>query len=223
MKPITTADIVLVAKDDESLVDSRHLALQLGTQHESTFKLLKDHVDDFTAFGKVRFQIGASPTSKTGQSERYALLTEDQCYLLLTYSRNTERARQLKIRLVKAFGEARRAAQVRGAEYLPAHHRLHDMISVLARGTENERFVHSNFNRLLNKVAGVESGKRSSASVAQQSMLVVAQLMAAQAIQNASNHRDGYQLAKAAVKPLQSLLEASPETITQVHVHGGGL
>lgn len=36
------------------------------------------------------------------------MLSEDQCYLLLTYSRNTVRVRSLKVALVRAFGSARR-------------------------------------------------------------------------------------------------------------------
>lgn len=94
---------------------------------------------------------------------RFALLNEDQAYLLLTYSRNTARVRVLKVRLVKAFREARLCADTRKAEYLPTYHRMHDVIHDLASGSPNEKFVHANVNKLVNKVAGVEAGQRAKA------------------------------------------------------------
>ena len=57
----------------------------------------------------MRFQ-NAKPIegSQGGRPERYALLTEQQSYLVLTYSKNTEQARQCKRNLVKAFDEAKK-------------------------------------------------------------------------------------------------------------------
>lgn len=86
-------------------VDSRLLAKQLGNQHESVMKSIKAYPADFKTFGILRFEIGE--IVGRGQPEQYALLNEDQCYLLLTYSRNTHKVRKLKINLIKAFREAR--------------------------------------------------------------------------------------------------------------------
>ena len=61
----------------EPRVDSRLLAKQMHKQHQSLFELVKDHRADFEQLGKVRFETGASPGSKTGQTERFALLNED--------------------------------------------------------------------------------------------------------------------------------------------------
>ncbi|MCP5197530.1 MAG: hypothetical protein H6974_12235 [Gammaproteobacteria bacterium] len=44
-----------------------------------------------------------------GDLSWFALLNEDQSYLLLTYTQNTAQARELKKRLVRAFSEHRRA------------------------------------------------------------------------------------------------------------------
>ena len=144
----------------EPRVDSRLLAKQMHKQHRSLFKLVKDYRADFERLGKVRFETGASPGSKTGQTERFALLNEDQSYLLLTYTRNTARTRELKVKLVKAFGEARRAAGQHQTEYLPTYHQLHDELHALAAGSVNERFVHMNVNRLINQVVGLDAGQR---------------------------------------------------------------
>lgn len=202
-KHLTT--LALTATKTEPRIDTRMLAQHLGNQHESLFKLVCTHRVDFEELGKVRFQIGASPGSRTGQTMKFALLNEDQAYLLLTYSRNTARVRELKVRLVKAFRDARIAAGTRKDEYLPTYHRLHDVIQHLASGSPNERFVHANVNRLVNKVAGVEAGRRATAPLPRQSMLTVAQAVAASALQGALDHHDGYQRVKRALNAFEAM------------------
>lgn len=199
------ATLALTATTTEARIDTRLLAEHLGSQHESLFKLVTNHQTDFEELGKVRFQIGASPGSRTGQTVKSALLNEDQAYLLLTYSRNTARVRQLKVRLVKAFREARMAADTCKAEYLPTYHQMHDVIHALASGSPNERFVHANVNKLVNKVAGVEAGQRAKAPLPQQSMLTVAQAIAANALRGAPDHRAGYQRVKQALENLETM------------------
>ena len=201
--PITDA-FALTTVQAEPRIDSRLLAKSLGTKHQSTFELLKEHRADFEELGKVRFETGASPGSKTGQTERFALLNEDQSYLLLTYSRNTARTRQLKVKLVKAFGEARRAAGQHGTEYLPSYHQLHDELHTLAAGSDHERHVHMNVNRLINKTVGLEPGQRSAASMPVQSLLTVAQAVAVKAARGAPDHRAGYQRIKIAMVALSA-------------------
>ena len=186
----------------EPRVDSRLLAKQLGIKHPNLFAMLKTHKTDFEEFGKVMFQTRPLPS---GQREKIALLNEDQAFLLPTYSRNTAKVRALKIKLVKAFAQARRAADMRQTEYLPAHHHLHDTIHVVAAGSASERHTHINFARLLNKTAGIETGQRASAPPAQQALLIVGSLLAAQALQQAKDHRDGYQRAKVALQALQGI------------------
>lgn len=99
--------IVLVHQKAEPRVDSRLIAKQLAKQHRSVYRLIADHQEDHETFGILRFEI--AEIDGRGQPERFALLNEDQCYLLLTHTRNTEQTRRLKVALVKAFGDARRA------------------------------------------------------------------------------------------------------------------
>jgi hypothetical protein len=101
----------------------------------------------------------------------------------------------------------RAASELRQLEYLPTYHQLHDQLHTLAAGSLNERHVHCNVNRLLNKVAGIEAGQRRAASLPRQSLMVVAQAVAARALQGATDHRDGYQRVKAAVEPLGAVLQ----------------
>jgi phage regulator Rha-like protein len=201
--------LVLTACNDEARLDSRLLAERLGVQHQSLFELIKAYRADFEQLGKVRFETGASVGSRTGQSVKFARLNEDQCYLLLTYNRNTQRVRQLKLQLVRAFRDARSAADLHRAEYLPGYHALHDGIQALAAGSPNERFVHQNVNKLINRAAGLAAGERSRASLPQRAMLIVAQSMAARAISGAQDHREGYQRAKTALHTLETLAQLS--------------
>ena len=132
------------------------------------------------------------------------MLNEDQSYLLLTYSLDTAHTRQLKIKLVKAFGEARRAVGQHGAEYLLSYHQLHDELHILAAGSDHERHVHMNVNRLINTVVGLEPGQRSAASMPVQSLLAVAQAVAVKAARGAPDHRAGYQRIKSAMVALSA-------------------
>lgn len=206
---IRDAAITLTVKADESRVDSRLLAQRLGVLHRSSFRLIADHRPDFEEFGKVRFETAALPGSATGQRERFALLNEDQAYLLLTYSRNTAKTRALKVKLVQAFSSARKAAELRRTDYLPSYHGLHDQVALLAGDSPHARFVHQNLNKAINRAVGIGSGQRRILPMPQQSLLVVAQSLAAKAMAGAHDHHDGYQLAKAALQRLTGLLEVT--------------
>ncbi len=192
---------------NERRADTRLLAKHLGNQHKNVFELVKNYKADFEQIGKVTFQTEALPS---GQLEKFALLNEDQAYLLLTYSRNSAKVRALKVKMVKAFAEARHAAEVRQVEYLPAYHQLHDAIKVAANGSPNERFIHMNANKALNQLAGVESGQRAGAGSLQQSLLAVGSALAAQALQNATDGHGLHKRIKAALEPLTGIL-ALPE------------
>ena len=206
--------LALVIRKDEARIDSRELARRLGNKHRPVMALIDKYRDTLANHGKVIFQKAPSSDSRTGQRERYALLNEDQAFLLLNLSRNTPRVVAMKSMLVAAFGEARRAALMRGAEYLPTYHALHQQIHALAAGSPNERFVHINLNKLVNQTAGIEAGQRSSASLPQQAMLTVAQAVAAQAMRTAPDHHVGYQQVKTA------LVELSRVTFIEGNQHG---
>ena len=189
----------------EARADSRLIAAELQNQHNSVMLLIDRYIEKFKGFGVVRFQIDKPTGSKGGRPERFALLNEDQRFFLLSLSRNTDHVVDLKAKLVKAFSEVRRAAVQHGAEYLPGYHDLHDQVHVLAAKSSNERFVHMNLNKLVNKVAGIGPGQRSGLPLRAQSLVCVAQAVAAQAMRTAHDHHDGYTKAKAALATLQSL------------------
>lgn len=192
----------LTSAKGEARVDSRLIATALGNQHKNVMELIGRYTDMLSGFGKVAFK--TEPLA-SGQHERYALLNEDQAFFLLTLSRNTARVVQLKARLVQAFSEARRLAQQHGTEYLPTYHELHDAIGLTVAQSANQRHIHANFNKLVNKATGIDSGQRPSLTQPQQSMLTVAQHIAATAVRNAPDHKTGYAAAKSALQTLTTL------------------
>ena len=199
-------NLSLTTFKNESRVDSRLLAKHLGNQHRHVIALIKKFTEPFATFGKVFFEKAPSAVSITGQRERFALLNEDQAFFLLTMSRNSDHVVDLKVKLIQAFSEARRVADQRQTEYLPTYYCLHDTVHQLAAQSANEKFVHMNLNKLVNKTAGLEAGQRPKAGLSQQAMVIVAQVVATQAMQGATDHHDGYQLAKRSLSALAAVM-----------------
>ena len=198
----SAALLSLSTNTTEPRIDSRLLAEGFGNKRRTVIALLDKYRDRFERFGKVLFKKAPLPGSRTGQSERYALLNEDQSYLLLTLSRNSETVLDLKTKLVKSFAEARRVADIRKAEYLPSFHRLSDAIHTAAAESPNAKHVHANVARLINKTVGIKAGQRALAPVPQLALMIVAQEMAATAMQSANDHHDGYLQVKQSMRAL---------------------
>jgi phage regulator Rha-like protein len=191
----------------EPRIDSRLIAGHLSIQHESVARNLTDYEADFATLGVFRFEIGKPATgSPGGRPERFWLLNEDQCYLLLTYSRNTVQVRSLKLKLVLAFREARERQTIADTHYLPGYHALHDEVMALAQvASENgslagEEVFHCNANRLVNKAAGISAGMRDKLTDGERMMVtnlhVVMRNALRAAIAAGADHREAYRRAK---------------------------
>jgi len=192
---------------EERRADTRHLAQHLGNTHKAVIALVDRYKDRFRSLGQLPFKKEVGERAQGGgNAERFALLNEDQAFCLVALSRNTERVVDLKVKMVAAFGEARRAAEVRKLEYLPANRQLHDAIKMAANGSPNERFMHINANKALNELAGIEAGMRSGAGSLQQSMLAVGCVLATKAVLEMNDGQGVQQRIKTALKPLASAL-----------------
>lgn len=207
----TTRDIKLVQKSGEMRVDSRLLAKRLNNSHLHSFELICNYQSDFEEFGSIQFGT-EKPTkgSKGGRPFRYALLNEDQSYLLLTYSRNTTEVRNLKKALLKAFKVARESKSVH-KDYLPGYHQLMETVAecIVYRAPEdsayrkNPSLAYQNINRLINKVFGVKAGERHLLPPRIRGLMITAQYIVEAAIRactaNGGDHKQAYQAAKQAV------------------------
>jgi phage regulator Rha-like protein len=200
-------DLTLTTTKTETRVDTRLMSMHLGNQHRPVMALIEKYAQSFGAFGEVLFKKTSSLDSATGQRERFALLNEDQAFFLLSLSRNSDRVVDLKVKLIKAFSEARRAADQRQGEYLPTYHQLHDVIHSLTCETSNGKFVHMNVNKLVNKAAGVDAGQRAALALPRQSLLIVAQAVAANALRGATDHHAGYERVKQSLQALAAVTQ----------------
>lgn len=207
--PTTTVPAaIILTGQDMPRVDSRLLAQHMGVKHKNSVELVEKHKADFLELGVVPFQTEKPTGPSGGRPERFALLNEEQAHLLLTYSRNTATVRALKVKLVKAFSAARKAAEQHATEYLPSYHLAHDALKGLAPDPQRQQYLHMNVNKLLNKVAGIESGKRGVAPLGSMALLTVGQMLTAQAVAGAGDHKTAYGRIKNALHSLQVLLPA---------------
>lgn len=201
--------IILHPIKHEPRVDSRILAEQLHVQHKNVLSQIGDYRGDFEEFWVVAFQTRKPPKGTAGgRPETFALLNEDQAYLLLTFSRNTAHVRKLKVELVKAFSRFRQHQQTE-ADYLPFYHELHDGVKALAElahqsgSSTPERLFHINFNRLINDAFGLESGQRQNLPGHLRAKVTAANVLAKEVLERAIadglDHKSAYQRVKQAV------------------------
>ena len=193
---------ITVIQNNEARIDSRLIAEHLGVKHPHIFEQVKNYKTDLEELGLLRFQTGKA---SGGRPEKFALLNEDQAYLLLTFSKNTKQVRALKLNLVKAFREARRAVDIRKLEYLPEYHALHEAIKAKANGSANERFMHMNANREINQLVGIQPGQRARAGTLTQSLLTLSHALAARAVEHAQEGKVQQHI-KDALQPLRGAL-----------------
>ncbi|MDM0053667.1 Rha family transcriptional regulator [Variovorax sp. J22R115] len=202
----TTPALALVAHKGEARVDSRLLATGLCNKHKNVIELIERYSDDLQRFGVLPFQTEQPPNDKGGRPQKFALLNEDQSFFLLALSRNSDHVVKLKANLVMSFKQARACQDLTANEYLPGYHQLHDRAQELAAAATNPRCFHMNLNKLVNKAVGVAAGQRSIAGATTRSLLVVANTLAAKAMEDSKDHREGYQAAKKVLDGLGQLL-----------------
>lgn len=203
-------NITLTAHKGEPRVDSRLIAEQLGNQHKASMSLVDRYAAKFRRFGVLPFQMEKPATgSAGGRPERYVLLNEDQCYYLLSLSRNTETVVDLKADLIAAFREARDRASVTDAQYLPLYHAMHAEVATLAQRAKEcgsstpEQIFHINANKALNVAMGIASGERGTLTIEQRLLLTSLQAVYRRhlhdSLERGDDHREAGRKAKNAV------------------------
>lgn len=102
------ADIQVITKDDTLVVDSRLIAQELGIEHATFMRTIRKYLFEIQEFGHLRFE-NETVTNSVGarNSSIFCYLNEDQATYAMTLSRNTDRVRQCKRNLVKAFSKAK--------------------------------------------------------------------------------------------------------------------
>lgn len=102
-----TNEILTFTPDGTPVIDTVTIAEGVNIEHKAVIQLVRKYESDFNAFGRVTFETRPFETAGGTQKREIALLNEDQAMLLFTYLKNTEIARSLKVRVVKAFRDCR--------------------------------------------------------------------------------------------------------------------
>ncbi len=100
-------ELITFTEDGTPVIDTVTIAKGVNVEHRAVIQLVRKYESDFNAFGRVTFEMRPFETAGGTQKREVALLNEDQATLLFTYLKNSEIARSLKIRVVKAFRDCR--------------------------------------------------------------------------------------------------------------------
>jgi len=202
-------EISLNLISNEYRVDSRLLAPELNHRHRTILENIDKYKNHFEDIGLLPFETEARSEGQHGGGDvRYFLLNEDQCYFLLTLMRNNEKIVQSKLKLVKAFRDARKQLAERDIARLDGKQvrRLEtDAIKHLveyakASGRSRPEMYYSNITKMTNKALGIESGQRASMDARQLQLLKLAETMVEIAIRDGLkaelHYKDVYRLCK---------------------------
>ena len=197
--------------------DSRTIAAALGIKHRSMMQLIDKHRQTIESveqaanpenlFYHVRFENACGGRKQGGGTpERYALLTENQCYFLGTLSKNTERVIAFKARLVIAFAETRQLQQAHNGQYIPFRYLCHDAAramhqSAASHGSHTpEAVYHMNIERMINAAFGIQPNTRHTLSSAVKSAMgsayQIAEAAITQVLDEDGSHKAAYAEAK---------------------------
>jgi len=133
----------------EPYTTSEIIAECAEVQHHTITRLIRENKADFEELGILGFKIHKLDTR--GQPKKSYILNEQQATLLITYLKNTEKIRQFKLNLVKAFFEMREELskfRLQRALEKPKRKILHDSIETWPNAPKH---AHSTMNNLLLK------------------------------------------------------------------------
>ena len=168
-------DLVFIKKEQ---VFTTSLVVAEGTenQHESIIRLIRNHIEHFERWGKIQFSDLKSGNPLGGRPTVVAELNEQQATFLVTLLRNNDIVLDFKSELVDQFYKMRSLlAERQTPEWQKARNeskisnrRLTDAIKnflvplAIEQGMNpaKESFLYSNYNRLINKCAGVKANSR---------------------------------------------------------------
>lgn len=213
-------DISLNLISNEFRIDSRLLAPELNHRHRTILESLDKYKTQFDTLGLLPFQTEARSQGLHGGGDiRYFLLNEDQCYFLLTLMRNNEKIVESKLKLVKAFRDARKQLAERDIARLDGKQvrRLEtDAIKHLveyakASGSSRPEMYYVSLTTMTNKSLGIEAGQRDRMDARQLQLLKIAETLVEIAIRDGLkaelHYKDIYRLCKDRVSDVLTQLK----------------
>lgn len=201
-------DLSIVQLKSELRTDSRLLAGFLDHRHRTILENIDKHSAELRSISGLPFETGTLETRGGVQSQRFAMLDEDQCYFLLTLMRNNERVIAAKLALVKAFKNARAQLAMRDVARLDGklvRKAETDSIKLLveyasANGSKSANRYYTNVTKMTNALLGIEAGQREALDVNQLKQIAILESVVDIAIRDGVKaelpYKDIYQLAK---------------------------
>lgn len=201
-------ELSIVQLKSELRTDSRLLAGFLDHRHRTILENIDKYSAELRSISRLPFETGTLETRGGVQSQRYAMLDEDQCYFLLTLMRNNERVVAAKLALVKAFKNARAQLALRDVVRLDGklvRKAETDSIKLLveyasANGSKSANRYYTNVTKMTNTLLGIEAGQREALDVNQLKQIAILESVVDIAIRDGVKaelpYKDIYQLAK---------------------------
>lgn len=201
-------ELSIVQLKSELRTDSRLLAGFLDHRHRTILENIDKYSTELRSISRLPFETGTLETRGGVQSQRYAMLDEDQCYFLLTLMRNNERVVAAKLALVKAFKNARAQLALRDVVRLDGklvRKAETDSIKLLveyasANGSKSANRYYANVTKMTNTLLGIEAGQREELDVNQLKQIAILESVVDIAIRDGVKaelpYKDIYQLAK---------------------------
>lgn len=201
-------ELSIVQLKSELRTDSRLLAGFLDHRHRTILENIDKYSTELRSISRLPFETGTLETRGGVQSQRYAMLDEDQCYFLLTLMRNNERVVAAKLALVKAFKNARAQLALRDVVRLDGklvRKAETDSIKLLveyasANGSKSANRYYTNVTKMTNTLLGIEAGQRETLDVNQLKQIAILESVVDIAIRDGVKaelpYKDIYQLAK---------------------------
>ena len=98
----------IITQNDSLVVDSRLIAPMLDIEHKNLLANIRKYLTQIEQFGQVLFKTATVQNVVGAVNEvSFCYLNEDQAIFVMTLSRNTQKVVECKVKLVKAFKEAR--------------------------------------------------------------------------------------------------------------------
>lgn len=208
-------DISLDLIKSELRVDSRLLAPELNHRHRTILESIDKYKSQFSSLGNLTFQTEAGYNNAP---VRYALLNEDQCYFLLTLMRNNNHIVAAKLKLVKAFKDARAQlaqrdmARIEGkAVRRTETDAIKDLVEyATAKGSNNAKMYYATITKMTNAALGIEAGQRDILDHKSLQQIKVAETIVEIAIRDGLkaelDYKDIYKLCKDRVSSIAAVL-----------------
>ena len=102
-KSNTTAFEFVTAINDEPRASSLVIANGMNQDHRITIRLIRKYIGELSQFGRVNFENAPFATKGGDQSREIAQLNERQSALLITFMRNSAKAVEFKVSLIREF------------------------------------------------------------------------------------------------------------------------